>query len=171
MRHSPESRYYKCVYPRISAFFCRHTAAHRLLRALCRILPLLCGAAYAGMLVFSLTCRSRAVFLKELLIPASLFISVTLLRRKLDFPRPYSVYPVRPLISKEKYGQSFPSRHAASAFIIAAAGFFLSVPLGAGLMAVAFLISLSRLLAGVHFLRDVLAGWGLGAVFGILFFI
>lgn len=171
MKRSPESRYYKTVYPRVSAFFKQHAAALRLLEACYRGLPFVSAATYMGMLIFTIARQSRAVFLKELLIPAALFVSVTLLRRKYDFPRPYSVYPVTPLIPKDKSGRSFPSRHAASAVIIAAAGFFLSVPLGAVLLVVAFLISLSRLLAGVHFPRDILAGWGFAIAFGMLFFV
>ncbi|MGI5988923.1 MAG: phosphatase PAP2 family protein [Lachnospiraceae bacterium] len=171
MKHFRKSRYYETVYPRIYAYFSSHEKALRILKIAYRGLPLLIAGAYAGILVCSFIDRPRVFFLKELLIPAALFVTVSLLRKIVDFKRPYSVYPIKSLVSKQKTGESFPSRHSASAVIIAAAGCFFSVPLGIILFIAALLVSATRLLSGVHFPLDVAAGWAFGLGFGLLFFL
>jgi undecaprenyl-diphosphatase len=78
-------------------------------------------------------------------------------------PRPFTLIPDANLFAIEK-SFSFPSNHAASAFMAAT---ILSEFFGswrAGLFFVAGLIGYSRVYLGVHFLSDVVAG----AVIGIL---
>jgi len=71
-------------------------------------------------------------------------------------------------VEKETAGKSFPSRHAACAGVIAVTALKTLPPLGVFLSLVALGICLSRVLAGVHFLRDVVAGLLLGAGIGVL---
>lgn len=52
-------------------------------------------------------------------VTAVSFIGVSYFRKKFDAPRPYTVYNYEPIIKKEKEGNSFPSRHVFSAFVIA----------------------------------------------------
>ena len=61
-------------------------------------------------------CIARAI-----LVPGFVFLGGTLLRKKLNFPRPYEQPGFTPLVEKETRGQSFPSRHALSAAVLAAA--------------------------------------------------
>ena len=171
MKHFQKSRYYETIYPRIYSYFSCHEKALKLLKTAYRELPRMIAAVYIGILICSFYDRTRVFFLKELLIPAALFATVSLLRKKFDYTRPYCLYPVKALIPKDKTGESFPSRHSASAVIIAAAGFFFSIPLGIILFIAAVLVSSTRLLAGVHFPRDVAAGWAFGLAFGLLFFL
>jgi undecaprenyl-diphosphatase len=63
---------------------------------------------------------------------------------------------------------SFPSGHAITAFAVAApviAGFPGSAP---GVLFCAFSIAASRVLLGMHFLSDVLAGAAIGSLLGLL---
>lgn len=59
---------------------------------------------------------------------------------------------------------SFPSHHAARAWMAASAAAAVSGPAGAGLAVLAGLISYSRLALRRHYLSDVLAGAGLGII-------
>ena len=63
-----------------------------------------------------------------------------------------------------------PSRHTASAFIISLAIFYVNAELGIAALTVSFLITLSRVLAGVHFIRDVVAAMLLSVTIGVIFF-
>lgn len=95
------------------------------------------------------------------------FVIVTVVRALINAPRPYEIldfYEVKP---KSKKGHSFPSRHAASAFVIAAVVVFHSVWFGALLFALGILLCVCRVILGIHFVRDVLAGALIGLISGI----
>lgn len=80
-------------------------------------------------------------------------------------PRPFVLMPDANLFVVEK-SFSFPSNHAASAFMAATilSGFFR--PWRSWLFFVAALIGYSRVYLGVHFLSDVLAGAAIGILIG-----
>ena len=137
------------------------------LRLLYRALPPVVAAGYAVCLVFS-AAVSRKLLLCNLVVPAAVFVLVTVFRAAVDLPRPYEVWKLPPLVLKDKRGRSFPSRHAASAGVIAMAWWRVSVPAGALFLIIAAGIAASRVLAGVHFVRDVAAGLALGAGAGAL---
>ena len=58
-------------------------------------------------------------------------------------------------IIKPKKGESFPSRHAVSAMIIALVCFGINIYLGIFALVIALLICISRIMAGVHYISDV----------------
>ena len=84
-------------------------------------------------------------------------------------PRPYDQMNYYPLIS-HKPGNSFPSRHTASSVIIAMAFWYVCQPLGITAAALAVLVGISRVVAGLHYPRDVLAGAAVSLVVGGLGF-
>ncbi len=96
------------------------------------------------------------------------FIAVSLIRRRLNLPRPYEVYDTEPLLKKDKKGCSFPSRHAFSATIIAVNVAAFCLPWGIVLFTVALAIAALRVVLGVHFIKDIAAGLALGAVLGLV---
>ena len=102
-------------------------------------------------------CIARAI-----LVPGFVFLGGTLLRKKLNFPRPYEQPGFTPLVEKETHGQSFPSRHALSAAVLAAVWLSFYPAVGGVMVAVTVAICVLRVLAGVHFPRDVIAGALLG---------
>lgn len=81
------------------------------------------------------------------------------------FPRqrPYLAHQVVQLIPKG-IEPSFPSGHATALFAIAMAVYFYNKKLGYWLFAVAAVVSVARVIAGVHYPSDILAG----AVVGII---
>ena len=59
-----------------------------------------------------------------------------------------------------------PSRHTASAFIIAMSFLYISTPLGIAYLIISVLIMISRVLSGVHFISDVLVGMLISLLYG-----
>ena len=110
------------------------------------------------------------VFLKFSLIPLGTFLLVTALRAIINAPRPYEVYDYTPVVRKDTKGKSFPSRHTVSAFIIAMAFLYVQTSLGIIMMCVALGIAVIRVIAGVHFIRDVVSGAALGILIGAIGF-
>jgi phosphatidylglycerophosphatase B len=129
----------------------------KLLKALNRGLPAVMYAAYPLLLIVLAAARDGR-FYRVLAVPAAVFIIVTCVRRLLNRPRPYEKLQITPLLQREGAGQSFPSRHAASATVIAAAFWYISVPAGFVMALAALLISAVRVVAGLHFPRDAAAG-------------
>ncbi|MEE3332655.1 MAG: phosphatase PAP2 family protein [Ruminococcus sp.] len=111
-----------------------------------------------------------AVFYKELLIPAFTLAAVTAIRDFLNKPRPYERMNITPLISKKTEGHSFPSRHSASVFIIAMAFLYINIWFGIVFFIIGIIMCLSRVLAGVHYERDVVCGALFSVIFGLLFY-
>lgn len=65
---------------------------------------------------------------------------------------------------------SFPSGHAITAFAVATSIGFFYPELQGYLLAAAFLIAASRIVLGMHFLSDVLAGSSIGVLLGFMSF-
>lgn len=157
-------------YEKIRTWFLRTPWHMMLLRAAYKGLPLIVAASYPFCLLLYFFNR-RELFLRAVLVPAVLFLFVSFFRHRLNVPRPYEREKIVPLIAKQKKGHSFPSRHAASAGIIAAVWMAYTRPAGIVMIIVTFLIGLSRVLAGVHDVRDVVFGGVFGFVAAWIFFI
>lgn len=103
-------------------------------------------------------------------VPLVSFLAVSGLRKLIDAERPYEKWQFRPILHKEKRGESFPSRHVFSVFVIAFAFYYTAVPVGIVLTVFGVILAAVRVLGGVHFVRDVLAGAGIGIFAGVLGF-
>ena len=62
---------------------------------------------------------AAGMLLRAALVPGISFVLVTVLRKVINAPRPYEVFDAAPVIPKDTRGNSFPSRHAFSIFVIA----------------------------------------------------
>ena len=69
-------------------------------------------------------------------------------------------------MEKETKGKSFPSRHALSAAVLAAVWLYFYPAVGIVMIVVTLFICVLRVLAGVHFPRDVIVGAALGFALG-----
>lgn len=112
-------------------------------------------------------------FEKALLVPAVSFVVLSVFRKTVNRPRPYEKFQLEPVIKKDTKGHSFPSRHVFSATMIAMT-FLLMSPwswLGVIFLFVSIALAVVRVVSGVHFISDVIAGIIVAvatAVFGYL---
>ncbi len=92
----------------------------------------------------------------------SRFVITEIIRFLYCRPRPFMVYTANQLVGEANC--SFPSGHAAFFFAMAIAIYFYNKKWGTWFFSAAALITLARVVAGVHYPSDILAG----AVVGIL---
>ena len=97
------------------------------------------------------------------------FLGVSVLRARLSLARPYEIYDMPSGFSdSQRRGRSFPSRHVFSAFVIGVMSFLVSPILGGILLLLGASLGACRVLLGIHFVRDVVAGALIGVFFGVL---
>lgn len=106
-----------------------------------------------------------------LFIPASGFVILSFLRKKINAPRPYEEWDIKPLLDRDSPGQSMPSRHVFSATIISMACLHASLSVGVILLVLSAFLGLARVSGGVHYLKDVVVGYIFGLVWGVIFFL
>ena len=144
----------------------------RLLRTFNRFMTVVMPIVYLTLLT---TIYFREGFGKQVLIyvfiPASGFVILSFLRKKINAPRPYEVWEIIPLLDRDSPGQSMPSRHVFSATIISMACLHASLTMGMICLTLSALLGLVRVLGGVHFPKDVLVGYICALVWGVIFFL
>ena len=106
-----------------------------------------------------------------LFIPASGFVILSFLRKKINTPRPYEKWGIKPLLDRDSPGQSMPSRHVFSATIISMACLHASLTMGMICLTLSAFLGLVRVLGGVHYPKDVVVGYICGLVWGVIFFL
>ena len=126
-------------------------------------------AAYPCLLLWLLLQKDPRL-IRAICVPLDGFIAVTVFRALLDLPRPYELFQLPPVIPKDTKGHSFPSRHVFSAAVISFTFLWIHPVLGGVGLLLTFLIALIRVVSGVHFIRDVAAGF-LAAAGCALFFL
>lgn len=117
---------------------------------------------------FLITERGYIRLISELAILGSAFAAVSVFRRIVNMPRPYEIGNITRLDSSKKRGQSFPSRHVFSAFVIATVITPWSVWLAIALFVMGAAMAAVRVLIGRHFIRDVIAGAIIGIASGVI---
>jgi undecaprenyl-diphosphatase len=111
---------------------------------------------------------------KQATVAALLSASVALLANQAiaqlwDRPRPFAAHPLTThLFAAASSDPSFPSDHAAAAFAIAVAVLVFSRRAGAAFLAAATLIAVSRVVVGLHYPSDVIAGAAVGTAAALL---
>ena len=106
----------------------------------------------------------------SILVPGVAFVVVSVFRHFFDAKRPYEMMEIRPLIVKDKVGRSFPSRHVFSSFIIGMAVLQTYLWWGMILLVLGVFLAILRVVGGVHYTRDVIAGAAIGLLSGVLGF-
>lgn len=116
---------------------------------------------YALLLIYAFHYISKdggTLLYRCILVPGVSFIIVSLFRKIASAQRPYEVYGFVPALKKDTKGKSFPSRHVFSIFMVAFTYFLVNIPIGIVLMAFGLVLGIIRVVGGVHFVRDVVAG-------------
>ncbi len=166
---------YKTLYEKSAAFYNARPKAKRALYVTNLALTAVFFLAYIALILWALIGKFPVWDCVKILgIPALCLVLVIILRLMIDRPRPYSAAgaSIEPLFyKKSKDKESFPSRHLACAFVIAAvfAPYLLWVSLT--LAALGFLLGYVRFALGVHYPSDLLGGAGLGMLCGLLLLI
>ena len=144
----------------------------RLLRTFNRLMTVVMPIVYLTLLV---TTYLQQGFGKQVLIyvciPASGFVILSFLRKKINAPRPYEEWDIKPLLDRDSPGQSMPSRHVFSATIISMACLHASLSVGLILLILSAILGLVRVLGGVHYPKDVVVGYICGLMWGMIFFL
>lgn len=148
----------------------RRPETARLINQVDRALVYIVAIAYFVML-FVVYITGNDHFWRALIVPAITFAIVTAIRELADKPRPYELYDIHPIIEKDTRGKSLPSRHMASAIIIACAFTWVSVPLGVIGFVMCAVIAFTRIIGGVHFPRDIVAAALISGICGLLGFV
>lgn len=143
-----------------------------LLRAFNRFMTVVMPMIYLTLL--AITCLQQGLGKQVgiyLFIPASSFVILSFIRKKINAPRPYEEWDIKPLLDRDSPSQSMPSRHVFSATIISMACLHASLSVGVILLVLSALLGLVRVSGGVHYPKDVVVGYICGLAWGVLFFL
>ncbi len=161
-------------YKFLSEFFTATKSRSNTIKALHDILPAIMMLLYPMQIIYLFITEGfkSEIFLKATFVPLLVLVLVTVIRYIVNAKRPYEVYNFPPAVKKDTKGKSFPSRHTASAFIIALAFLYIDTSVGIVMLILATAIGITRVLSGAHFIRDVVGGALISVLLGsICFFI
>ena len=162
---------YQEWYDKRKSSLLRYPQGLQLMRVFNRMMTVLMPLAYLTLLGTSFMSRGLGNDLYTyILVPASGFVLLTLVRKWINQPRPYEAWGIIPLLDKDSAGNSMPSRHVFSATIISLSCLHANLPVGLILLVLSALLGMVRVLGGVHYPKDVLVGYACGLIWGILFF-
>ena len=171
------NRDYGKFYERITAGIRSRRNGRKVLNAADRLLAGVMYAAYPTLLL-CLVCgnllqgggirEAVTAVLPYLLIPGISFALLSAVRKRMNWKRPCEEWPMDPLIRREKKGRSMPSRHVFSAAVISMCILRRNTALGIICLGLTVCIAAVRVLGGVHYPRDVIAGYVLGVAAGSL---
>lgn len=163
---------YQEWYDRIAANIENKPFLLRSLRAFNRFMTVVMPIVYLTLLA---TTYFQEGFGKQILIyvfiPATGFVILSFLRKKINAPRPYEEWDIKPLLDRDSPGQSMPSRHVFSATIISMACLHASLTMGMICLTLSAFLGLVRVLGGVHYPKDVVVGYICALVWGVIFFL
>ena len=161
---------YEQRYKKLYTWFQQNDKALKLFVILYHFLPVITALFYMDLIFLVIRNAGTEMIAKVILVPLITFILVSVLRKCIDSPRPYTKYNITPLIVKEKAGESMPSRHTVSITVIAMAWLYVYPPFGCVMLVLALVLAILRVIAGVHFFKDVVAGYCMAVVMGIIGF-
>ncbi len=161
---------YKKLYERNAEFYNARPKLKRLLFLGNAVLTFGFFLAYAVLVAVALLSVEKFTVydcVKILAIPSGCLFLVAVLRVAFNRPRPYSERGanITPLLQKSgRRDKSFPSRHLASAFVIACIFLPYCLPISATLFPLAILLGYIRFSLGLHYPSDLFCGAILGGL-------
>lgn len=163
---------YEKYQKKISDFVVRNNMRLAVFKALYSYIPYLTAVIYFAVIILGAfkADDSYNTTIRIVLVPLTGFLAVTIIRKFINAPRPYTLYNITPIIHKYKAYESFPSRHTFSITIIAMAVLYSNVLMGILMLVLSVVLGITRVIAGVHFFKDVVAAWVIGVIWGIIGF-
>ena len=165
---------YATWHVRVSAWWRAKPGRAKALDRTCKVLKYACYLLYPALLVMLAWewVRNGCVgmprdCLQALAVPAVGFALVSLMRRAINEPRPYEACGIEKLIDKDTQGKSFPSRHSFSIAVIGMCWLRYVPAAGVLILLASLVMAWARVLAGVHYPRDVAYGLALGVLAGL----
>ena len=153
-------------YEKLSAPF-RSPIRTRILNIINKVLTYICYILYPVLLLYLIILWDPR-FWKALLVPAIAFVLLSVIRKKLNRPRPYQILDINPLTHKDTKGKSMPSRHVFCVFMIAMTWLWIIPWMGIILLIIGIVMAIIRVIGGVHFPKDVAVGAAVGILAGII---
>lgn len=169
-RRMKSKRDYSKFYETITAGIRKRGNGRQLLTAADRLLAAVMYAAYPALLVVTAMRGTEVLVtvLSYILVPGISFLLLSIVRSRMNRKRPYEEWEIDPLIHREGMGNSMPSRHVFSAVLISMCILRQNVFPGVIFLILSACIAVVRVLGGVHYPRDVIAGYLIGAAAGSL---
>ncbi len=166
---------YKKTYEKQAEFYNAHPFAKHALVMSNYVLTWLFIGVYIGVIAYAVWAKLNALTLGGIIgLPLLCLCIVALLRLFWRRPRPYSEKGANivPFIQKDgNDDKSFPSRHLASAFVIASVLLPLMPWLSGALYALGCVLGYTRFALGLHYPSDLLGGAVLGLLCGLPVFL
>ena len=166
---------YKKTYEKHARFFNAHPFIKHALILSNYALTWLYIGGYAGVIAYAVWVKLNALALGGIIaLPVFCLCMVAILRHAVRRPRPYSDKGanITPFIQKDgNDDKSFPSRHLASAFVIASVLLPLIPWLSGVLYAFGCVLGYTRFALGLHYPSDLLGGAVLGLLCGLPVFL
>ena len=138
----------------------------KIICGLTKWIPIVLALLYVLSLLFCCILYPAAL-IRLFIRPLLCFLFVTMLRNMIKAPRPYDVLDYVPLCGYHPgKNRSFPSRHTASAVILALEiNIIWGGIIGAFCICFSLVMGVCRILCGNHFIKDVLAGVVIALIF------
>lgn len=154
-------------YVKLEKFYKNHQKIKKFIIFLNRFITAFVYISYPLFLLLVYLEKGFSFMLPFVATPFAVLVGVSTFRYTFNAQRPYERYEFSPIYEKKTKGKSFPSRHVTSAFIISFMILNFNVYAGVAYLAVSTVLAVVRVLAGVHFIKDVVAG----ALFSTLVYI
>lgn len=108
--------------------------------------------------------------IKYAFVPFIAIIISKIIKKKIKAKRPFEKLDIKSIVYHKK-GSSFPSNHSASVSAVAVSIFYMLGEKYAGyLIVLAIVVGLSRIMAGIHYPKDVAGGFFIGTFVSIVGF-
>lgn len=157
------------TYVKISEFVRRFRHGETIVKYVNTLVTRIVYVAFIVFLAIMLWQKDERV-VRVVLVCGISFVLISFVRKIFNHDRPYTKYEFNPIVKRSKTGESMPSRHVFSGFVIAMAFLYVYPMWSILIFGCSIIMCFGRVIAGVHFPKDVIAGAVIGIVCGYLGF-